>query len=193
MDVLTATQNLLEAFKDEYGINIEVDNNFKETPQRVVRSYKELLSGHIDTEKQISNILSKSFDSKYSGMVVCSNIKTFSMCPHHLLPVSYSVNVGYIPDKKVLGLSKLVRIADILARRLVLQEDYTNDIAEALSKLEPQGIIIQMYGNHTCLQNRGVKQFPAIITTSVLKGLFEELEVRNEFMMLIQNQRNKEY
>ncbi len=181
---------LLQAFESEFGVDITTEN-FIETSKRVSRAYRELLSGEVDTNKQIDEILNKSFPTKYGGMVVAANVESFSLCPHHLLPVSYVTNIGYIPNERVLGISKLVRIVDLLSKRLVLQETLTTDITEALMRLNPQGIIIQIYGKHGCMGCRGVKQPQVTTMTSEIRGAFKTPEVREEFGLLIKNLKNE--
>ena len=180
---------LLNGLQEELGMDID-NENFRETPERVAKAYLEILSGEKDTAKQIEEILKKSFPSQYRGMVIGSNIQVYSMCPHHLLPVSYVVNVGYIPGEKVIGASKLSRLVDVLAKRAVLQEDFTRDIVGWLGAIEPEGAIAQVYGKHLCMGCRGIKQPQSSLITSEIRGAFEKKEAREEFAMLVAENRN---
>ena len=182
--IITGIRLVLDGLHKELGMDID-NENFRETPERVARAYLEILSGEKNTQEQIEKILEKSFPSKYKGMVIGSDIKVYSVCPHHLLPVSYVVNVGYIPKEKVIGASKLARLVDILAKRAVLQEDFTKDIADWLEEIEPQGIIVQVKGQHLCMGCRGIKQPQSSIITSEIRGNFEDSDVKNEFALLI--------
>lgn len=184
--ICDAINDLLVGFNKELDVDI-FNENFRETPERVERAWREMLSGEIDTEQQIERVLSKSFPDDYRGMVVVSDVQTFGVCPHHLLPVQYTINIGYIPNQITLGISKLVRVADILSRRLVLQEALTSDITKALQKLNPQGTIVQIYGRHGCMGCRGVRQPQVTTMTSEIRGAFEQSEVREEFSMMIKN------
>lgn len=175
---------ILEGLKDEFGLDI-TDPNFTDTPKRVARAYYEICEG-INASKEIGNILSTSFPSQYDGMIVAKDIVCWSLCPHHLLPVEYKVNFGYIPSEQVLGISKLSRLVELLAKQPKLQEDFTNDIVEILEcNIHPKGIIVQVSGRHTCMVMRGVKQTNSWTLTSKITGDFKNAETRNEFQMLI--------
>ena len=175
---------LLNGFHNELSIDIN-NENFHETPKRVARAWREMISGEIDTWGQVEKVLNKSFPSDYKGMVIVSDVESFGVCPHHLLTVNYMVNLGYIPSEKVLGISKLVRIVDILSRRLVLQETLTSDITKALQMLSPQGTIVQVYGKHGCMGCRGVRQPQVTTMTSDITGTFTNQGVRDEFSQLV--------
>jgi GTP cyclohydrolase I len=163
--------------------------NFVETPERVTKAYLEILSGSKNTKEKIDEILKKSFPSEYRGMIIASSIRANSMCPHHLLPVEYKVNFGYIPGERVLGVSKLARLVKLLAKRLILQEDYTKDLADVLEPIHPLGTIVQVSGRHMCMVCRGVEEESSIITSEI-RGFFNKQDVRDEFMMLIKNNIN---
>lgn len=167
------------------------DPNFQETPERVLRSYYELFDGHIQLDEKLKNIFSKAFPSTYKGIVSQKNIKAASFCPHHLLPIKYSIDVGYISQNgKMLGLSKLVRLTRILARRLVLQETFTQDIVDSIMKnLGADGAIAIVRGDHMCMSIRGVNAPDAITTTSAVSGIFADPAkgARQEFLQLVGN------
>ena len=166
------------------------DPNFSDTPNRVARFYAEVLSGAQDTEGQIDAILSATFPCIHSQMIVARDVETWGICPHHLLPVRYSVTVGYVPngkDARVLGVSKLSRLVDILVKRPVLQEQIVNDVTAALARLPGCiGTGCVMQGEHGCMRVRGIKQQNATIITSSLTGvLLDEPSARAEFMSLM--------
>jgi GTP cyclohydrolase IA len=171
------------------GIDPTQDQNFRDTPARVARAYAEIFSGLDDTEKQIGEIVSVTFPSSYSEIIVAKDIVTYSMCPHHLLSVRYVVAVGYLPGEggSVLGISKLGRLVNVLAHRPVLQEQLTSDITDVLMKLKGcRGAACVVTGEHTCMSMRGAQQREASVTTSSVRGLFRgDASAKSEFMSLI--------
>ncbi len=177
---------ILKGLQDKYGI--ELDENFTDTPKRVSKMYNELFSGTINTKEQIQAILESSFPSNYDQMIIVKDVEVFSMCPHHFLPVHYFISLAYIPSESghVLGLSKLARLAEVLARRPVLQEQLTDDIVKYLMTLEgSRGAACLVKGVHYCMVMRGVEQ-QATTITSGLKGVFlEKPAARQEFLELI--------
>ena len=179
------TQQILEGLRDTFGLDIS-DNNFTGTPKRVARAYYEMCLG-INCSEDIDAIVNTAFPSTYGGMVISKGISCYSLCPHHLLPVIYSVDVGYIPKDKAIGLSKIPRIVKLLSKAPKLQEQFTQDIADVLHRIECQGGIVQVRGKHQCMGARGVEQPQVVTMTSSIFGNFENLEVRNEFQLLIQN------
>ena len=182
------TKKLLEILAEEYGLDLE-DENFKGTPERVGRMYEEIFAGLGDTEKKVEEILDKAFPCSYSQIVLARNVRAYSVCPHHLLPVEYDIDVAYIPEPggKVLGISKLSRLAVLLARRPVLQEQLTEDITDALMRIQgASGAACIVRGRHFCMIMRGVKQYNSVTVTSSMKGVFmEDPATRNELMNLL--------
>jgi GTP cyclohydrolase I len=182
---------ILKGMKNRFGLNLE-DPNFTDTPKRVSRMYDEIFSGIKDTDEQVKKILDSSFPSNYDQMILVRDIETFSMCPHHFLPVHYHISVAYIPSGdpkcsgRVLGISKLARLAEILAKRPVLQEQLTDDITRHLMTLEGcRGAACIVKGTHYCMVMRGVKKSTATTITSSLKGVFfDKPEARGEFLEL---------
>jgi len=165
------------------------DENFHETPKRMVKEYKEIFKG-LDSEKEIDLILNKSFPSDYKGMVIIQNIECFSMCPHHFLPVSYKIDAAYIPGGRMLGLSKIPRIIELLAQRPVLQETLTEDIVKILTdKINSRGAIAVIRGKHLCMGMRGIKKPSAETVTSSISGIFlnpeENHNPKLEFLELL--------
>jgi GTP cyclohydrolase I len=152
------------------------------TPQRVAKAYEELLSGYrADPSKLINNAI---FDVEYDDMVIVRDIEYASLCEHHILPFIGKAHVAYIPNKKVIGLSKIPRIVDMFARRLQVQERMTRQIADFINEvLEPRGVAVVMDGIHMCSMIRGVKKHDSGMTTSAMLGLFrEDQKTRAEFM-----------
>lgn len=191
--IIKGVESILDGITDDLDIDWRTDPNFEETPERVARAYQEILSGVDSTGAQIKNALSKSFPSKYNNIIFSSGIETVSMCPHHLFLVKYKIAVGYIPAKngKVIGASKLARVAAILSARPVLQEDLTFDISKALkNKINPMGVAVVISGRHDCLNTRGVKQSNATFETSSMTGIFRtQAETRAEFFSLLADSR----
>jgi GTP cyclohydrolase I len=176
---------ILHGLSTEYGLNLD-DVNFKGTPKRVARMYTEIFGGVKNTGQQVKSILNSSFPSNNKEMIIAKGINVYSMCPHHFLPVSYIVDLGYIPDGNVLGVSKLVRLVEILAKRPVLQETLTEEIADYLQKINTLGVMVIVKGQHYCMKMRGVKQQNSTIITSAVRGVFDEdIKTRNEFMELV--------
>ena len=144
--------------------------------------FDELLSGYsIDPEKLLNGAL---FDVEYDQLVVVKSIEFYSLCEHHLLPFYGYAHVGYLPDKKVVGLSKIPRIVDMFARRLQVQERMTQEIASFLDSLiDPKGVGVVVEGTHMCTVMRGVrKQDPRMVTSAVMGSLRDNAATRDEFM-----------
>ena len=154
----------------------------KYTPKRVARMYNELLSGYqVDSEAMINGAL---FNISYDEMVLVRDIEFYSLCEHHMLPFMGRVHVAYIPDGKVIGLSKIPRIVDMYARRLQVQERMTCQVADFLRDLlKPQGVAVVVEAVHLCSKMRGVKKHDARMTTSAMHGAFRaNLATRQEFL-----------
>ncbi|MGQ9907308.1 MAG: GTP cyclohydrolase I FolE [Candidatus Flexifilum sp.] len=152
------------------------------TPDRVARMYDELLSGYrADPAKVINDAL---FEVDYDDMVIVKNIEFYSLCEHHMLPFLGHVHVAYIPNGKVIGLSKIPRIVDMFARRLQVQERMTRQIAEFINAiLNPKGVAVVAEGVHMCSMMRGVKKSDSSMTTSAMLGTFRDDPVtRTEFL-----------
>jgi len=124
------------------------------------------------------------FENGYDEMLVTGPIEVWVLCPHHLLPCQLMVTIGYVPNGKVLGLSKFSRIAVTVGKRPIMQEQYSTELADELnSRLQPKGVAIYVVGHHDCMRSRGVKQ-DAPVVTSIIKGVFEEAPVRGEFLAI---------
>jgi GTP cyclohydrolase I len=154
----------------------------KFTPKRVARMYSELLNGYrVDPIAMINGAL---FNITYDEMVLVRDIEFYSLCEHHILPFMGRVHVAYIPDGKVIGLSKIPRIVDMYARRLQVQERMTRQIADFLRDLlKPQGVAVVVEAVHLCSMMRGVKKHDTRMTTSAMHGAFRaNLATRQEFL-----------
>jgi len=157
----------------------------QDTPARVVRSWKELFGGY---ELNPAQILARDFESgNYDQMILCKNVDFFSTCEHHILPFSGIAHVAYVPQHRVVGLSKMARLVDCFARRLQIQERMTEQIADAMDEnLKPRGIAVVIEAQHFCMACRGVKKQNARMVTSSLRGSFlNEPSARAEFFSLI--------
>jgi GTP cyclohydrolase I len=156
----------------------------KETPARVVRSWDEIFAGY---KMKVEDVLCKEFEADgYDELIICRNIDFYSTCEHHLQPFFGRAHVGYIPKRKVVGLSKLARLVDLFARRLQIQERLTAQIADALEEhLQPLGVAVLIEAQHFCMVCRGVRKQNSCMTTSSLKGLFRSAEARAEFFALV--------
>lgn len=183
-----AAWNLLQALSEELGLNLN-DENFNDTPARISRMYREILSGLKDTDKQVEEILNSAFPCNNDQLVLVKDIEAFSICPHHFLPVHYKIHIAYIPSVRVVGLSKLARLANVLAKRPVLQEQFVEDVSSSLMKIEGcLGAACIAEGAHYCMVMRGVRQSQSRTITSSLKGVFlEDARARQELMQLIGN------
>jgi len=157
-----------------------------ETPKRVVNSYKEFFSGYDSKPEQI---LSKTFDEVegYDEMVIVRDITIESHCEHHMVPFIGIAHIGYIPDKRIVGISKLARIADVFAKRLQTQEIMTAQIADTINEvLKPKGVAVVIDAQHQCMTTRGTHKTESSTITSRMLGLFRtNSNTRSEFMNLI--------
>lgn len=154
------------------------------TPQRYLKAFEFMTRGYTQSvEKVINGAL---FDAPYSEMVIVKDIELYSMCEHHLLPFFGKAHVGYIPNGKILGLSKAARIVDLFARRLQVQERLTSQISECLMEnLKPVGVGVVIEASHLCMMMRGVEKQNATAQTSSLLGCFQDQTTRTEFFNLL--------
>ena len=157
-----------------------------DTPKRVEKAFRFLTSGYTaDVDATLNNAL---FNVDYSEMVIVRDIDFYSLCEHHLLPFFGKCHVAYIPQGRVLGLSKIPRLVEIYARRLQIQERLTNQIAETLrAKVDPLGVAVVMEATHLCMSMRGVEKQNSCATTSAMLGVFrDDARTRTEFLSLLQ-------
>ncbi len=172
-----AVQTMLTAFGED-----PAREGLARTPQRVARMYAELLAGYrTDPQSAVNGAI---FNVQYDEMVIVRDIEFYSLCEHHMLPFIGRAHVAYIPNGKVLGLSKIPRIVDMYARRLQVQERMTRQIADFLRDLlKPQGVAVVIEAMHLCSMMRGVKKHDARMTTSAMHGAFRaNLATRQEFL-----------
>ena len=157
-----------------------------ETPDRVIRAYREFFAGYEEDPEQV---LAKTFEEVegYDDAVIVRNIRVESHCEHHMVPILGVAHVGYIPNKRVVGISKLARIVDIFGKRLQTQETMTTQIADTINRvLEPKGVAVVIDAGHQCMSTRGIHKTESSTITSRMLGIFREKpETREEFMHLI--------
>jgi GTP cyclohydrolase I len=155
------------------------------TPSRVAKALQFLTEGYHQDPKEILN--QALFSTSNDEMVLVRDIEFYSMCEHHMLPIIGRAHVAYIPDGKVVGLSKIPRIVNVYARRLQIQEQMTEQIADAiLETIKPKGVAVVVHARHMCMEMRGVQKINSTTVSSALRGLFKRDErTRNEFYNLI--------
>ena len=177
-------EKLISEFLSELGEDTKREG-LLDTPRRVADAYKFLTSGYDMDIKDVMN--DALFNEKYDEMVLVKNIDFYSLCEHHMLPFYGKVHVAYIPDGKIIGLSKIPRIVDVFARRLQVQERMTQQIADTLEEyLQPTGVAVVVEAFHMCMMMRGVEKQNSSATTSAVHGDFkEDARTRTEFLDLI--------
>ena len=154
------------------------------TPSRVYKAYRYMTKGYNQDPKEILN--QALFKSSNNEMVIVRDIEFYSLCEHHLLPIIGRAHVAYIPNGKVVGLSKIPRLIEVYARRLQIQEQLTEQIAEAISEvIEPKGVGVVLQARHMCMEMRGVEKAYSSTTTSALRGIFLKEKTRKEFFDII--------
>ena len=179
-------QGYVEHILEEIGENPEREGLLK-TPKRVAKAYEYLTSGYT---KDINKVLNGAiFNEEYDEMVLVRNIDFYSMCEHHMLPFFGKVHIAYIPDGKIVGLSKLPRIVEVFARRLQVQERMTKEIADTINTyLKPKGVAVVSEAYHMCMMMRGVEKQNSSTTSSTMHGVFKnDPKTRVEFLSLIRS------
>jgi len=163
------------------------DPNFVDTPRRFERVLEDFFWSEERVERAIDELFKAVFPSRLDEIVMVKDVEVWMLCPHHLLPVRMEVAIGYLPNGRVLGLSKLPRLARLLARRPRLQEEYTELLVEILmEKLNPRGAMAIVKGEHTCVRMRGVRMSDAVMVTSAVRGDFKENpSLKQEFLELM--------
>ena len=180
-DLEKNTKNLLELLGEDPS-----REGLLKTPKRVAKAWNFLTKGYSDDlDKLINNAI---FEGASKDMVIVKNIEFYSLCEHHMIPFYGKAHIGYIPNGKIIGLSKLARITDLFSRRLQVQERLTNQIANCLQEvLNPRGVAVVLEGKHFCMLMRGVEKQNSIASSSSMLGIFREKEsTRNEFLKLIE-------
>ena len=155
------------------------------TPERMEKSLQFLTKGYAEDAKKI--LRGALFAVDYDEMVIVKDVEVFSLCEHHLLPFFGKVHVAYIPNGKVIGLSKIPRLVDVFARRMQVQERLTRQIADAIQEaIQPQGVGVVMEARHLCMMMRGVeKQHSSTVTSTMLGSFRKDMQTRNEFLSLV--------
>ena len=162
-----------------------------DTPSRVVKSYEEFFKGY---EQDPEEVLKRTFSetNNYDEMIVLKGIRLESYCEHHMVPIIGTAHVAYLPNKRVVGISKLARVVDIYAKRLQIQEKLTAQIADAIDRvLEPKGVGVIIEAGHQCMTTRGVHKHGVVMQTSRMLGLFRsDRRTRDEFLTLVSSPTN---
>ncbi len=181
---LTEMEQLFGNLLDAIGEDRSREGLLK-TPGRAARSFEFLTAGYRQTVEEVVN--DAIFQSDASEIVLVKDIELYSMCEHHLLPFIGRAHVAYIPDGKVIGLSKVARIVDVFARRLQIQEQLTTQVAESLMNvLHPLGVAVVIEARHLCMMMRGVEKQNSVMKTSSLRGVFkDDARTRTEFLALL--------
>lgn len=185
-------ENAVKAMMLHIGENPQREG-LLETPKRVRKAYEFIFGGYKENPKEI---LEKAlFTSSNDEMVLIKDIEFYSTCEHHLLPIIGRVHVAYIPNGKVVGLSKIPRVVNVFARRMQIQEQLTEQIADAImSTIEPKGVAVVIQARHMCMEMRGVEKINSTTTSSALRGLFKKDEkTRSEFFSLINSPTGTRY
>jgi len=192
-DTPTLTSASFEELMKEIIVRLGEDperEGLVRTPARVHKAFEFLTRGYgEDPESMLKNAL---FTVTYDEMVIVKDVEVFSLCEHHMLPFFGKVHVAYIPNGRVIGLSKIPRLIEIFSRRLQIQERLTTQIAETIQKvIQPQGVGVVIEARHLCMMMRGVeKQHSAAVTSSMLGCFRDEQETRQEFLSLIRQRPN---
>jgi len=192
-EIPTLTSATFEDLVREMLVRLDEDpkrEGLMRTPARVHKAFEFLTKGYNeDPEAMLKNAL---FTVTYDEMVIVKDVEMFSLCEHHMLPFFGKVHVAYIPNGKVIGLSKIPRLIEIFSRRLQIQERLTTQIAETIQKvIQPQGVGVVIEARHLCMMMRGVeKQHSAAVTSSMLGCFRDEQETRQEFLSLIRQRPN---
>lgn len=180
------TQQITQLFKtiiNELGEDTSRDGLLK-TPERAAKAMQFLTQGYSQDAEAI--LKSAMFNESYNEMVIVKNIELYSLCEHHMLPFFGKAHIAYIPNGKIVGLSKLPKVVDVYARRLQVQERLTEQILDCINNtLQPQGVAVVIEAAHMCMMMRGVQKQNSVTTTSGFRGAFERIETRNEFLKLI--------
>ena len=178
--IAAAVREIIAAIGDDAG-----REGLEETPRRIAKFYAEMFSGLYEDPR---DVLSRTFEESHKEMVILKDIPFYSLCEHHFLPFHGRAHVGYVPEGRIVGVSKLARTVDILARRPQMQERLTGQIADAImDALQPDGVAVVIEAEHLCLTMRGAQKPGAVMVTSAIRGGFRRRGVtRSEFLALVQ-------
>lgn len=167
----------------DLGEDVNRDGLVK-TPERASKAMQFLTQGYHQDAAEI--LKSAMFEESYNEMVIVKDIELYSLCEHHMLPFFGKAHIAYIPNGRIVGLSKIPRVVDVFARRLQVQERLTEQILDCINNtLEPQGVAVVIEASHMCMMMRGVQKQNSVTTTSGFRGQFEKIETRSEFLKLI--------
>jgi GTP cyclohydrolase I len=183
-----STQDLYRELIKRIGEDPTRDG-LRDTPKRMEKSMAFLTRGY---EQTVTDVLHNAlFDVDYDEMVIVKDIEFFSLCEHHLLPFFGKAHIAYVPNGKVVGLSKAARLVDVFARRLQVQERLTREVADAIDEaIHPQGVAVILEAQHLCMMMRGVEKQHSSTVTSAMLGVFKtQLQTRNEFLSLVRRSR----
>ncbi len=192
-EIITAASLTTQELYRELLVRIGEDptrDGLVDTPERMEKSMAFLTRGYA---MNVNTVLHEAlFDVDYDEMVIVKDIEFFSMCEHHLLPFFGKAHIAYVPNGKVIGLSKIPRVVDVFARRLQVQERLTTEIADAISEaISPQGVAVILEAQHLCMMMRGVEKQHSATVTSAMRGVFKtQLQTRNEFLSLVRRNGN---
>ncbi len=183
IEVTDDIKNKYLSIIESIGEDADRDGLLK-TPERASKAMQFLTSGYeMDAEEILRSAL---FDEDYSEMVIIKDIELYSLCEHHILPFFGKAHIAYIPNGRIVGLSKIPRVVDVFARRLQVQERLTDQIVCCINKvLEPAGVAVVIEASHMCMMMRGVQKQNSVTTTSAFRGAFKDIETRTEFLKLI--------
>ena len=178
--IVAAVREIIDAIREDGG-----REGLVRTPERIAEMYAELFSGLFEDPLAV---LATGFEESHKEMVVLKNIPFYSLCEHHFLPFHGQAHVGYVPEGRIVGVSKIARVVDILARRPQMQERLTSQVADTLMEaLSPDGVAVVIEAEHLCLTMRGAQKPGAMMITSAIRGGFRRRGVtRAEFMSLVQ-------
>lgn len=189
MDTIDQLSDSYRSIIERLGEDPEREGLLK-TPERIAKAMQFLTQGYAQDAEAV--IRSAMFSENCSEMVIVKDIELYSMCEHHMLPFFGRAHVAYIPNGKIVGLSKIARVVDIFSRRLQVQERLTHQILEALQNtLNPIGVAVVIEASHLCMMMRGVQKQNSVTTTSAFTGQFQEVQTRNEFINLIGSRLSK--
>lgn len=180
---LEKIEQLAKELLKEMGEDPEREG-LKKTPTRIAKSFEKLFGGYVQDPQKI---LTQFDGENYDEMIICKDIDFYSTCEHHMQPFFGKISIGYIPNKKIIGISKLPRLVEIFSRRMQNQERLTMQIATTLTDLlKPKGVGVVIKGKHLCMMARGVEKQNALMTTSYCTGSFKKnAKTRSEFLRLI--------
>ncbi|MFW6001904.1 MAG: GTP cyclohydrolase I [archaeon] len=188
-------RGIFECLSSLYDLDVN-DPNLIDTPERIAKLMVDERCQGINSKEKCKKLLSVTFPTEYEGIIIAANpTKVYSLCPHHFENVTYKVWVGYIPQDKVIGLSKFSRVIKLFGSQPIMQEDFTYQLHELFEEaLNPKGLIVIVKGQHYCMLARGVKTEEQWTVTSQASGLFkDDLTVKEEFLVLCQSSLNQVY